>query len=196
MKKYQKKNASEESKKKNTSEANGKQQQKKKKNASEANGKQQKKKNASEANGKQQQQKKKNASEANGTRENNVFIETINMETQTIFHNNGSVNIYPCDFELGQHIIANGRNIATQKGRMTTDDDGRSHFLPYAKGSGHRYMRLFDTPHGEMKMTKENIIFTLKFPKRFGKALIEKLLGEESDMMKAYVKSRITETHW
>ena len=195
MKKYQKKNASEESKKKNTSEANGKQQQKKK-NASEANGKQQQqKKNASEANGKQQQ-KKKNASEANGTRENNVFIETINMETQTIFHNNGSVNIYPCDFELGQHIIANGRNIASQKGRMTTDDDGRSHFRPYAKGSGHRYMRLFDTPHGEMKMTKENIIFTLKFPKRFGKALIEKLLGEESDMMKAYVKSRRTETHW
>ena len=194
MKKYQKKNASEESKKKNTSEANGKQQQKK--NASEANGKQQqKKKNASEANGKQQQ-KKKNTSEANGTRENNVFIETINMETQTIFHNNGSVNIYPCDFELGQHIIANGRNIASQKGRMTTDDDGRSHFRPYAKGSGHRYMRLFDTPHGEMKMTKENIIFTLKFPKRFGKALIEKLLGEESDMMKAYVKSRRTETHW
>ena len=193
MKKYQKKNASEESKKKNTSEANGKQQ--KKKNTSEANGKQQKKKkNASEANGKQQ--KKKNASEANGTRENNVFIETINMETQTIFHNNGSVNIYPCDFELGQHIIANGRNIASQKGRMTTDDDGRSHFRPYAKGSGHRYMRLFDTPHGEMKMTKENIIFTLKFPKRFGKALIEKLLGEESDMMKAYVKSRRTETHW
>ena len=179
MKKYQKKNTSEESKKKN---------------ASEANGKQQKKKNASEANGKQQQ--KKNASEANGTRENNVFIETINMETQTIFHNNGSVNIYPCDFELGQHIIANGRNIASQKGRMTTDDDGRSHFRPYAKGSGHRYMRLFDTPHGEMKMTKENIIFTLKFPKRFGKALIEKLLGEESDMMKAYVKSRRTETHW
>ena len=177
MKKYQKKNASEESKKKNTSEANGKQQQK----------------NTSEANGKQQ---KKNASEANGTRENNVFIETINMETQTIFHNNGSVNIYPCDFELGQHIIANGRNIASQKGRMTTDDDGRSHFRPYAKGSGHRYMRLFDTPHGEMKMTKENIIFTLKFPKRFGKALIEKLLGEESDMMKAYVKSRRTETHW
>ena len=177
MKKYQKKNASEESKKK-------------KKNASEES----KKKNTSEANGKQQ--KKKNASEANGTRENNVFIETINMETQTIFHNNGSVNIYPCDFELGQHIIANGRNIASQKGRMTTDDDGRSHFRPYAKGSGHRYMRLFDTPHGEMKMTKENIIFTLKFPKRFGKALIEKLLGEESDMMKAYVKSRRTETHW
>ena len=178
MKKYQKKNASEESKKKNASEES------KKKNASEANGKQQQKK------------KKKNASEANGTRENNVFIETINMETQTIFHNNGSVNIYPCDFELGQHIIANGRNIASQKGRMTTDDDGRSHFRPYAKGSGHRYMRLFDTPHGEMKMTKENIIFTLKFPKRFGKALIEKLLGEESDMMKAYVKSRRTETHW
>ena len=177
MKKYQKKNASEESKKKNTSEES-------------------KKKNASEANGKQQQKKKKNVSEANGTRENNVFIETINMETQTIFHNNGSVNIYPCDFELGQHILADGKNIASQKGRMTTDDDGRSHFRPYAKGSGHRYMRLFDTPHGEMKMTKENIIFTLKFPKRFGKALIEKLLGEESDMMKAYVKSRRTETHW
>lgn len=159
----------------------------KKKNASEGS---ENKKNASEGS------EKKNVSGANGTIENNVFIETINMETQTIFHNNGSINIYPCDFELGQHILADGRNIASLRGRMTTDDDGRSHFRPYAKGSGHRYMRLFDTPHGEMKMTKENIIFTLKFPKRFGKALIEKLLGEESDMMKGYVKSRRTETHW
>ena len=38
----------------------------------------------------------------------NVFVESINMETQTVFHNNGSINIYPCDFELGQHIVSGG----------------------------------------------------------------------------------------
>lgn len=46
------------------------------------------------------------------TRKNNsvamnkdIFIDTIKMDTQTVFHNNGSINIYPCDFELGQQIV-------------------------------------------------------------------------------------------
>ena len=126
----------------------------------------------------------------------NIFVESINMETQTVFHYNGSINIYPCDFELGQHIVAGGHTVASQKGRMITDDSGRSHFRPYAVDSGHRYQRLFDTSHGEMKMTRQNIIFTLKFPKRLGKPLIEQLLDEETEMMKAYTKTRKTETYW
>ena len=148
--------------------------------------------------------KDKNAKSANNTKSvnntnqvnKNIFIESINMETQTIYHNNGSINIYPCDFELGQHIVAGGKRVASQKGRMTTDDDGRSHFHPYAVNSGSRYMRLFDTHHGELKASKSSIIFRFAFPKKFGKELIEQLVGEEMDLMKAYLQTRRTQTQW
>ena len=125
----------------------------------------------------------------------NVFVESINMETQTVFNTNGSINIYTCDFELGQNIVARG-NVASQKGRMTTDDDGRSHFHPYAVGSGSRYMRLFDTDHGELKTSQKNVIVRLTIPKKLGKEVIEKLLREETEQIKAYIKSRRTETKW
>lgn len=125
----------------------------------------------------------------------NIFVESINMETQTVFNANGSINIYPCDFELGQHIVSGG-NLASQKGRMTTDDDGRSHFHPYAVGTGSRYMRLFDTDHGGLKTSEKNVIVRLVFPKKMGKRAIEQALREETGQIKAYIKSRRTETKW
>ena len=39
---------------------------------------------------------------------NNIFINNLQMETQTVFCQNGSINIFPCAFELGQHIVAGG----------------------------------------------------------------------------------------
>ena len=125
----------------------------------------------------------------------NVFVESFNMETQTVYNANGSINIFPCDFELGQNIVLHG-NVASQKGRMTTDDDGRSHFRPYAVGSGSRYMLLFNTDHGELKTSQKNVIVRLAIPKKLGKTVIEKLLREEIDQIKAYIKSRNTETKW
>ena len=44
----------------------------------------------------------------------NVFIENLLMETQTVFTENGNINIYPCIFELGQHIVAGGMGEASQ----------------------------------------------------------------------------------
>jgi len=118
------------------------------------------------------------------------------METQTTFTENGNINIYPCSFELGQHIVAGGIGEASQKGRMVTDESGTSHFTPYAQGSGSRYTTLFRTAHGEVKETLENVIFQLRFPKRMGKALIESLFREETDEQAAFIKTRQTETQW
>jgi hypothetical protein len=126
----------------------------------------------------------------------NVFIENLQMETQTVFTENGNINIYPCAFELGQHIVAGGMSEASQKGRMVTEDDGTSHFRAYAKDSGSRYNTLFRTAHGEVKETLENVIFLLRFPKRMGKALIESLFREETDEQAAFIKTRQTETQW
>lgn len=125
----------------------------------------------------------------------NIFVESINMETQTVFHASGDINIYPCDFERGQQIVS-GDIRASQKGRMITEDDGTSRFKHYRHDSGSRYNRLFTTLHGDIKESASTVIFTLRFPKRMGKALIEALLREEAEEMKAYVKTRRTKTEW
>ena len=125
----------------------------------------------------------------------NIFIQNLRMETQTIFTENGNINIYPCPFELGQHIVSGGNSVR-QKGCMVTEDDGTSRFRAYAKDSGSRYNTLFRTAHGEVKETRRNVIFQLRFPKRMGKALIQALLREEQEEQQAFVKTRREETNW
>ena len=124
-----------------------------------------------------------------------VFIDDLQMETQTVFMQNGNINIYPCAFELGQHIVAGGEKTC-QRGRMVTDKSGTSHFHPYAKDSGSRYTSLFRTAHGEVKETLDSVIFQLRFPKKLGKALIETLYRKETDEQEAWIKTRRTETQW
>lgn len=124
-----------------------------------------------------------------------VFIDNLRMETQTVFCQNGDINIYPCDFELGQHIVAGGGNVS-QKGRMVTCESGTSHFHPYAQDSGSRYTSLFQTAHGEVKETKNSVIFQLRFPKKLGKTLIEALHRKESEEQQAWVKTRKMDTQW
>lgn len=125
----------------------------------------------------------------------NIFIDDLQMETQTVFMQNGNINIYPCAFELGQHIVVGGEK-ASQRGRMVTDKSGTSHFYPYAKDSGSRYTSLFRTAHGEVKETLDSVIFQLRFPKKLGKALIETLYRKETEEQEAWIKTRRTETQW
>ena len=128
-------------------------------------------------------------------KQKNIFVENLNMETQTVFHTSGDINIYPCDFERGQQIVAGGTR-ASQKGRMITEDDGTSHFKHYRQGSGSRYEPLFGTAHGEVKETKQSVIMTFRFPKKLGKALIEALFAEECEEVKAFIKTRRQTTNW
>ncbi len=115
-----------------------------------------------------------------------IFIEDVSMETQTTFYANGNINIYPCGFELGQHIVS-GSKIAVQRGRMETEDDGTSHFVPYRSNSGSRYRRLFATDHGEVKSSKTSIIFCLKFPIKMNPAKMVKAITRETLKMAQYV---------
>ena len=116
----------------------------------------------------------------------NIFVENLNMETQTVFHTSGDINIFPCDFERGQQIVAGGTH-ASQKGRMITEDDGTSYFKHYRHNSGSRYNRLFLTAHGDIKETTSDMIFTLRFPKKYGKSLIKALFCEETEEMKEFL---------
>ena len=121
----------------------------------------------------------------------NVFIETIKIDTQTVYNENGSVSVTPAVYEDGKHqVVAGGKTSVSQKGKLITDDDGRSKFLPYAAGSGSRYSRVFKTRHGTVKQSQSNIIFSINFPKKYGKDLINSLLHEEMALIEAYAKSQ------
>ena len=124
-----------------------------------------------------------------------VFIDNIRIETQTVFNENGNINIYPCAFEDNPQLVLNGDRVS-QKGRMITEDNGTSCFHPYAVDSGSRYNTLFRTTHGEVKETQNDIIFQLRFPKRLGKSLIENMLREEHKELMAFVTTRRSETKW
>jgi len=124
-----------------------------------------------------------------------VFIDNIKIETQTMYRQNGIINIYPCIFEENPHMVAHGDR-ASQKGRMVTQDDGSSCFRPYAQDSGSRYNTLFLTAHGSVKETQHDVIFQLRFPKRIDKGLLEKILHEEQEEQLTFVKTRGSETKW
>ena len=121
----------------------------------------------------------------------NVFIETVKIDTQTVYHENGIVSVTPAEYEDGRHqVVAGGKTSVSQKGKLVTEDDGRSKFLPYAAGSGSRYSRVFKTRHGSVKQSQSNIIFSINFPKKYGKDLINSLLHEEMALIEAYAKSQ------
>jgi hypothetical protein len=125
----------------------------------------------------------------------NVFVDTINIDTQTTYSENGKININRCPYEDNPHLVLHGDRVS-QKGRMVTEDDGTSCFRPYATNSGSRYNKLFQTAHGTVKETMNDIIVQLRFPKRLGKALIEAMFKDETEEVAAFIKTRTTETNW
>lgn len=88
------------------------------------------------------------------------------MDTQTVFSECGVITIYPCDYELGNHILVDGGR-ASMKGRMVTEDDGTSRFTPYAEGTGSRYKVHYHTKYAEVKESKHQLFFTVSLPKHW-----------------------------
>lgn len=124
-----------------------------------------------------------------------MFVDNIRIETQTVYNENGNINIYRCAYEENPHLVLHGDRVS-QKGRMVTHDDGTSSFRPYAVESGSRYNRLFETAHGTVKETLNDIIIQLRFPKRLGKALVGTLFKDESEEVAAFIRTRPSETNW
>ena len=120
-----------------------------------------------------------------------IFVQTTKMDSQTVYHENGGISITPAIYEYGKYqIVANGKMSVVQKGKMISNDDGSSKFMPYIVGGGSRYARIFKTRHGSVKMSKGNIIFSINMPKKYGKKLINSILREEMRQMEAYAKSQ------
>lgn len=137
-----------------------------------------------------------------------ILAGEIGMDTQTRFHVNGDVNIYPCPW-VDEQVTNGGKR--QPKGRMTIEEDGTSFFKAYRTNTGPKRVQLFSTSHAAVEMTRplyrsdnpgkrrlnsEYVYVTFKFPKNLGLALMRSLYQEEADEVMAYLKTRKEETVW
>lgn len=122
-----------------------------------------------------------------------ILAGEIGMDTQTRFHVNGDVNIYPCPWADEQVTSGGSRR---PKGRMTIEEDGTSHFHAYRSNSGSRYTQLFMTANGEVKRTRQNLIVKLVVPLGIGRlAIVEALTCQMAEIIN-YIRSLKEITLW
>ena len=82
-----------------------------------------------------------------------VFIDDVRMDTQTAFMATGNINIYPCAWETEQAPITVDGSKRSLRGRITVDQDGETHFVPYKESGAPRYEELYSTEHCRLLMT-------------------------------------------
>ena len=80
-----------------------------------------------------------------------ILANEVSMDTQTKFHVNGDVNIFPCGWVDEQ--VTNG-GVRQTKGRMTVEEDGTSHYKAYRTNTGPKRELLFETRHAAVEMTR------------------------------------------
>ena len=124
-----------------------------------------------------------------------VFSDTLKMETETVFHEDGRISTYPCSYELGQQITAGGGTVK-MKAKVMVDPDGNTDIIPYRTNCGERYRRLFTTAHGEVKETSDDIIVKLQFHKRNGRFEIADMLEEEIDDITEFIETTKDVKQW
>ena len=140
-----------------------------------------------------------------------IFIDNVQMDTQTSFIANGDINIYPCSWEDDKEVT-NGKRVRYRAG-IEVDADGRTRVKRYYDGmNGPKLQVLHETTHGIVKMTrprfdktpcgirrrmdKEYLYIKFKFPKKMGLTLMKALYADESDEMMSFLKTRKEETIW
>ena len=122
-----------------------------------------------------------------------ILAGEIGMDTQTKFHVNGDVNIYPCPWADEQVTTGGCRR---PKGRMTIEEDGTSHFHAYRHNSGSRYTHLFMTANGEVKRTRQKLIVKLVLPLGIGRLAIIEVLTRQMAEIINYIRSLKEITLW
>lgn len=110
------------------------------------------------------------------------------METQTVFMENGNIYVYPCGFELCKNLALCGGKVA-QRGRMVTEPNGTSRFIPYRTTGASRYVPLFSTPNTIVKMSQSWVIVEVRMPRRLSAAQMRKAFKAENAEVADYLKT-------
>lgn len=124
-----------------------------------------------------------------------VFSDSFKMETETLYHEDGTIRTFPLAYELGQQITCSGGAVR-YKAKVLVDADGNLSILPYRHKSGNRYRLLLRTPHGEVKETQEDLIVKLQLRKRRGRWAICELLEDELDEIIGFLETTEEVEQW
>ena len=144
-----------------------------------------------------------------------ILNNAVQMDASVNFQLNGNMLIVPCPWESDKEVT-DGERVRYRAG-IEVDADGRTRVKRYNDGkNGPKYVTLYETAHGSVKMTrpfyrrsdscghkagerllnKEHVYVTFKFPKKYGLALTKALYEEEADEIMSYFKTRKEETIW
>ena len=131
------------------------------------------------------------------------------MDGSINFQANGDINVYPCPWEDDKQVT-NGERVS-YKGGIEVEPDGRTRVKRYNIGSrGPLHETLFETAHGAVKMTRpqirpyngrrrmdEEFVYVMfKFPKKYGRDIIEAVYRQEKEQILGFIQSRKEETLW
>lgn len=117
-----------------------------------------------------------------------VFCGSLRMETETVFHADGTIRTFPCPYEPVQQVTRSGAAVK-MKAKVVVEADGHTRVVPYQRGSGERYRRLMRTAHGEVKETHTDVIVKLQFRKSHGRYGICDMMEDEVDDMLAFIET-------
>ena len=93
-----------------------------------------------------------------------IFNQRTPLESQTVFHENGRVSIIPLA-PVRVSLMGDRYAQVVQRGRMITDDDGRSIFHPYNESGMPRYRLVLSSDHGDVKETRNGaLVVTFRLP--------------------------------
>ena len=133
-----------------------------------------------------------------------LLSQNVQMDGSINFQTNGNINVYPCPWE-DEKEVTNGERVRYRAG-IEVDADGRTRVKRYNDGlNGPKYLTLFETAHGAVKITREHskknpnrgcVKVEFTFPKKYGLALTKALYQDECDEIMSYFKTRKEETLW
>lgn len=128
---------------------------------------------------------------------NKILYNMVKMDTQTVYHANGDMNIYPTSYEQPKAPITDGRKF--YKGSVHLDEDGKAHVKRYNIGSqGTRYITLCETEHCVIKRARKTglIVETWHFKPAMTLSDIQEVKERERPRIEAFYKSRKEVTEW
>ena len=138
-----------------------------------------------------------------------LLVQNVQMDGSINFQTNGDINVYPCPWESDKEVTGGER--VRYEGGIEVDADGRTRVKRWNRGSrGPLHETLFETAHGAVKMTRpqyrsdngrrrlehEYVYVTFKFPKKYGRDIIEAIYRQEKEQILGFIQSRKEETKW
>ena len=137
----------------------------------------------------------------------NLLKQAVKMDGSINFQTCGDINIYPCPWESDKQVTS-GKPVSYEGG-IRVYPDGQTLVKRWKRGSkGPLYDTLYETAHGAVKMVrphfekgrrrldKEAVIVTFRFPKKYGRSIIESVYRQEKEQVLAFIQSRKEETVW